>query len=125
MARHDITQSGQPSAGKGAALGAATGGLMALLGPIGLVAGAVVGAGAGAVIGPKWDMGFPDAFLKNLEERLEPGHSALVVLVDHESAQNLTEALAGRKDVMEGQQLVDTLVQELLVEASPPDTAGR
>ena len=120
-----ITQSGQPSAGKGAALGAATGGLMALLGPIGLVAGAVVGAGAGAVIGPKWDMGFPDAFLKNLEERLEPGHSALVVLVDHESAQNLTETLAGRKDVMEGQQLVDTLVQELLVETSPPETAGR
>ena len=62
------------------------------------------------------DMGFPDAFLKRLEERLEPGHSALVVLVEHDEAHDLAEALRASDDVVGGQQIVDTLVQEMLVE---------
>ena len=77
---------------------------------------AVIGGGLGAAAGPKIDMGFPDAFLKRLEERLKPGHSALVVLVEHDYAHDLAEALQASDDVIGGQQIVDILVQAMLVE---------
>jgi uncharacterized membrane protein len=114
-----IVQSSQPSRGKGAAVGAGAGALLTLLGPVGWVAGAAVGAGVGAVVGPKMDMGFPDEFLKRLEKRLQPGNSALLVLVEHDFAQDLAHALADTDKVIGGQQIVDTLVQEMLVEEAP------
>jgi uncharacterized membrane protein len=119
-----IVQSSQPSMAKGALVGAATGGLLTLLGPLGVVAGAAIGGGVGAVGGPKMDMGFPDAFLKRLETHLEPGQSALIVLVEHDYAQDLTDALAASDNVIGGQKLVDTLVQELLVETTPAKTGA-
>jgi uncharacterized membrane protein len=110
-----ITQSTQAGLGKSAVLGAGAGGLLALLGPIGLAAGVAIGATAGAVVGPKVDLGLPDAFLKRLAERLDPGHSALVVLVEHDQAEGLGNVLAESDRTLGGQQLVDTLVQEMLV----------
>jgi uncharacterized membrane protein len=112
-----IVQSSQPSLLKGAVIGGAAGGLLTLLGPLGFVAGAAIGAGIGAAAGPKMDMGFPDAFLDRLEHRLEPGHSALVVLVEHDFARDLTDALEDSDKVIGGQQIVDTLVQELLIDS--------
>ncbi|HET6317315.1 MAG TPA: DUF1269 domain-containing protein [Chloroflexota bacterium] len=114
-----IQQSSQPGAGTGAAIGAVTGGLFALLGPLGLVASAAVGGAPGAIAGSKLDLGFPDAFLKRLEDKLQPGHSALVLLVEHDQAQDLADSITKYENVMGGQQLVDTLVQELLVERQP------
>jgi len=111
--------------GKGAAIGAVAGGLITLLGPLGLVAGAAIGGGVGAIAGSRSDMGFPDAFLKRLEDRLQPGHSALVLLVEHDQAQDLADSITKYEDVVGGQQLVDTLVQELLIEATPPAQAPR
>ena len=64
-------------------------------------------------------MGFPDAFLKRLETRLAPGQSALIVLVEHDFAEDLTKTLADADHVFGGQQIVDTLVQEMMVEESP------
>jgi uncharacterized membrane protein len=117
-----IVQSSQPSAVKGGVVGAAAGGLLALLGPIGLAAGAVVGAGVGAVAGPRMDKGFPDAFLKRLETRLAPGQSALIVLVEHDFAEDLAKTLKDADHVLGGQQIVDTLVQEMMVEETPVAT---
>jgi uncharacterized membrane protein len=117
-----IVQSSQPSAVKGGAVGAAAGGLLTLLGPIGLAAGLVVGAGVGAAAGPRMDKGFPDAFLKRLETRLAPGQSALIVLVEHDFAEDLAKTLADAGHVFAGQQIVDTLVQEMMVEESPVAT---
>jgi len=114
-----IVQSSQPSRGKGAVVGAGAGALLTLLGPVGWVAGAAVGAGVGAVAGPKMDKGFPDEFLKRLEKRLQPGNSALLVLVEHDFAQDLTAAMADTDKVFGGQQIVDTLVQEMLIEEAP------
>jgi uncharacterized membrane protein len=115
-----IKQSSQPGPGTGAAIGAVTGGLFALLGPLGLVASAAIGGATGAIAGSRLDLGFPDAFLKRLEEKLQPGHSALVLLVEHDQAQDLADSITKYEDVVGGQQLVDTLVQELLVESQPP-----
>ena len=66
------------------AAGALSGGFWGTL--IGLIflnplLGAAVGAGAGAVSGALGDIGINDNFMKELSEQLQPGHSALFVLV--------------------------------------------
>lgn len=63
--------------------GAVSGGFWGLL--IGLIflnplLGAAVGAGAGAVSGALSDVGINDAFMKDLAEQMQPGHSVLFVL---------------------------------------------
>ena len=66
------------------AAGAISGGFWGSL--IGLIflnplLGAAVGAGAGAISGALTDVGIDDGFMKQLSEHLQPGHSALFVLV--------------------------------------------
>lgn len=103
---------------KGRLLGAITGGLVGLVGgPVGLVVGALVGTGAGS-LAAKWvDWGFSDEFLAGLGERLQPGRSGLIVLVEHEWAQPLSEALAGTKGTLLQQTLTDRLVEQLMDES--------
>jgi uncharacterized membrane protein len=98
---------------KGRLLGAVTGGLIGLVGgPAGVVVGAVVGAGAGHVAAKKLDFGFSDKFLENLQEHLQPGSSALVVLVEDTWAVSLSESLKDDKGVILQQTITDELVKE-------------
>jgi uncharacterized membrane protein len=102
---------------KGRGLGAITGGLIGLLaGPGGAIIGALAGAGAGTLAGKWIDMGFSDKFLAGLQERLQPGKSALVLLVETEWAATVSEALADREGIILQQTLTDELVQQLLEE---------
>lgn len=104
---------------KGRLLGAVTGGLVGLVGgPAGVVLGALAGAGTGAVAGKRIDFGFSDEFLTGLQEHLQPGKSALVVLVEHEFAVPLAESLGHEDGVILQQALTDKLVEEMLAEAS-------
>lgn len=104
---------------KGRLLGAITGGLIGLVGgPAGMVVGALAGAGTGAVAGKRIDFGFSDKFLDNLQQHLQPGSSALVVLVEHEFAVKLSESLAQNEGIIVQQALTDKLVEELLAETS-------
>jgi uncharacterized membrane protein len=114
-----VTDGGQSAAGKGAATGVAAGGLLAMLGPIGLVAGAVAGGAVGAFAGSRIDLGFPDAFLKGLEERLKPDHSALVVLVEHELDEDPAEVRGVLDGATSHATMVDTLVQDMLAAEQP------
>jgi uncharacterized membrane protein len=66
------------------ALGIALGGLAGLvIGPVALVAGAIAGAAAGKKLVKKVEVGFSEEKLRKLDERLVPGGSALVLLVEH------------------------------------------
>jgi uncharacterized membrane protein len=76
----------------GAGAGAASGGLsgamwgtligLLFLNPLaGLLTGAAVGAGAGALSGSLVDYGIDDEFIRSLGATIEPGSSALFVLV--------------------------------------------
>lgn len=104
---------------KGRLLGAITGGLIGLVGgPAGMVVGALAGAGTGAVAGKRIDFGFSEQFLNKLQQHLQPGKSALVVLVEHEFAVKLSESLAQNEGIIAQQTLTDKLVEELLAEAS-------
>jgi uncharacterized membrane protein/sporulation protein YlmC with PRC-barrel domain len=101
--------------GKGRLLGAITGGLIGLVGgPVGVVVGALVGAGAGG-LATKWiDLGFSDEFLAGLEEHLQPGRSALILLVEHYWAHSASEAMSGWEGVVLQQTITDELAEELL-----------
>ncbi len=81
-----------------AAGGALGGGFWGLL--IGLIffnplLGLVAGAGAGAAAGALSDVGINDKFMKQLTEKLQPGSSALFVLVRSELTDKVLEALHG------------------------------
>jgi uncharacterized membrane protein len=79
---------------QGTLFGAVTGGLVGLLGgPVGAVVGAAAGAAAGRAAAGRIDLGLPDEYLDELQESLQPGSSALVVLVNSETAGLVSEAL--------------------------------
>jgi uncharacterized membrane protein len=114
-----LSGGGQTAAGKGAGMGVAAGGLLAMLGPVGLVAGAVAGGAVGAFAGSRVDLGFPETFLKGLEERLKPDHSALIVLVEHELDEDPTEVRAVLDGAISHSSMVDKLVQDMLAAEQP------
>jgi len=80
------------------ALGAASGGFWgALVGLLFLnpLLGAAVGAGAGAISGALTDVGINDDFMKELAATLQPGSSALFVLVRKVTPDKALDELRG------------------------------
>ena len=59
-------------------------------------------------------MGFSDDFLRSFDELLQPGNSALLVLVDHQDADELFELLVDRKNIVLRHTLSDDIVAQLL-----------
>ncbi|HMD88607.1 MAG TPA: DUF1269 domain-containing protein [Anaerolineaceae bacterium] len=75
------TENVEPASG--ALFGLIEGGLIGLLGGVpGVIIGAVAGAGTGGVAAQLIDLGFPKEFLRNLQDSLQPGNSALVAMVE-------------------------------------------
>ena len=100
---------------KGRRLGAVTGGLIGLLGgPVGMMVGALAGAGAGGLAGKKIDFGFSEQFLDGLKQYLKPNTSALIVLVEHDYYEQLSEVIAEEEGVFFRQSLTDKLVEKLI-----------
>ncbi len=100
---------------KGRVLGAITGGLIGLLaGPGGAILGALAGLGAGGAAGKLIDEGFSDRFLQNLQDYLQPGSAAVILLVEHEWVQSVAESMADLKGFVFQQPLTDTLVEDLM-----------
>jgi len=99
-------------------IGAVTGGLIGLVGgPVGMVVGALAGAGVGGLAAKKIDAGFSDKFLAALQEHLQPGSSALVLLAEHEWLHSMAESMDDIGGVVLQQTITDELAAELLAEA--------
>lgn len=64
----------------------------------------------------KIDMGFSNDFLQKIEDELQPGKSALIVLVEHEIKQELSAALADIEGLYFNEQITDEVVEELITE---------
>lgn len=80
---------------QGALFGAIVGGLIGLVGgPVGAVVGAVAGATTGGVAARAIDFGFPEDYLADLQASLQPGSSALIVLVEKLWADKIIEDLS-------------------------------
>lgn len=80
------------SAFRGGLWGALLGTLIA--GPIGTLVGAAASAGLGALSAKLIDIGIPDATVKEIEEAVGPGHSALALLLTHIRADDLERELS-------------------------------
>jgi uncharacterized membrane protein len=79
---------------RGALFGALVGGLLGLLGgPAGVVIGAAAGAATGSAGAHFIDMGFSSKYLREIQEELPPGSSAIVALVEHEWVARMEEEL--------------------------------
>lgn len=79
----------------GALFGAITGGLIGLVsGAPGVIVGAVAGAGTGGVAAQLIDLGFPKEYLRDLQDNLRPGTSALVTLVEPTWIDRMVKELA-------------------------------
>jgi uncharacterized membrane protein len=100
---------------KGRLMGAIIGGLVGLLaGPGGAVVGALVGLATGGAAGKYVDEGFDDKFLANLHEHLQPGKSALVLLMEHQWVHKAAESMSDLGGMVFQQTITDTLVEDLL-----------
>lgn len=100
---------------KGRRWGAITGGLIGLLaGPGGMIIGALAGMGAGGAAGTLVDKGFSNKFLANLEQYLQPGSAAVIVMVETLWAKSVADSLAGQEGLIFQQPLTDKLVEDLM-----------
>ena len=103
---------------KGRILGAVTGGLVGLLaGPGGIIVGALAGLAAGGAAGKYIDEGFSDKFLENLEQYLQPGKAALILLMEHQWVQPASEAMADISGMVFQQTITDRLAADLAAAA--------
>ncbi|MGW8250450.1 MAG: DUF1269 domain-containing protein [Anaerolineales bacterium] len=97
----------------GRLFGAVAGGLVGLVGgPVGLVVGLLAGAGIGGVTADKLDRGISNHFLKAFTERLKPGTSALIVLIDSEGVPAVEDSLGQLGGILVQEELTDEMLDE-------------
>jgi uncharacterized membrane protein len=79
-----VTETKDLQAGRSAVSGAVWASLFGLLlgGPVGWIAGAAIGAGAGAVTAKVVDIGIPDEWVGWFRQAVHPGTATIVILAD-------------------------------------------
>jgi uncharacterized membrane protein len=100
---------------RGRVVGAITGGVIGLVGgPIGVVVGALAGAATGGIAAKHIDMGYSDKFLEELEERLQPGSSALILTAEHHWVRSMKDYLGDTGGFEFQQTISDAVAEDLL-----------
>jgi uncharacterized membrane protein len=109
---------------RGAIFGAIAGGLLGLLGgPAGVVVGAAAGAAAGGAAAHVIDMGFSDKYLKELQDELPPGSSAIVALVEHEWVTRVERELEQHEGRLFRQALKQSIAAQIAADAEVQEEA--
>ena len=92
-------ETADPSGKKWAKRGAIAGGVVGLIFPPTLIAGAVVGGGAGGIWGKIRDKGFKDEDLKAVGEEMDPGTSAIIAIAEDHMIERLENGLEGYEKI--------------------------
>ncbi len=106
-----IRETNDFTAEQGLVGGALVGGLLGLI-KGGMLGGALVGAGAGYLASKVLDLGFSDAFLREVADSLTPNSSAIVVAVEFER-------------VDEAMRVLDPFHGKILRQTLPPGQAEK
>jgi uncharacterized membrane protein len=114
LGKTTVEETGDPKAKHGALFGAVAGGLIGLLGgPVGVIVGAAAGAATGGVAADRIDMGFDDDYLKEVQDSLPLGSSAVIALVQHEWVDRVVNALEGYEAQVIRRAIKDDIVAQL------------
>ena len=92
-------ETADPSGKKWAKRGAIAGGLVGLIFPPSIIAGAVVGGAGGGVWGKIRDKGFKDEDLREIGDSLPPGSSAIIAIAEDRMVEQLERALSGYEKI--------------------------
>ncbi len=88
-------ETADPSGKKMAKRGAIAGGLVGLIFPPSIIAGAIVGGAGGGIWGKIRDKGFKDEDLKAVGESLQPGTSAIIAIAEDRVLARLQQGIEG------------------------------
>lgn len=88
-------ETADPSGKKWAKRGAIAGGIVGLIFPPSILAGAAVGAAGGGIWGKIRDKGFKDEDLKAIGDSLDPGTSAIIAIAEDKVLERLETGLEG------------------------------
>lgn len=116
-------ETADPSGKKLAKRGAIAGGLIGLIFPPSIIAGAVIGAAGGGVWGKIRDKGFKDEDLKAVGESLEPGTSAIIAIAEDRVVERLATGLQGYKKIQR-HALSAEAATVIVAEAGEPEAGG-
>jgi uncharacterized membrane protein len=92
-------ETADPSGKKLGKRGAIAGGLIGLIFPPSIIAGAIVGGAGGGIWGKIRDKGFKDEDLKAIGESLPPGTSAIIAIAEDRVVERLATGLAGYEKI--------------------------
>jgi uncharacterized membrane protein len=106
-----IEETADPSGKTWGKRGAIAGGVVGLIFPPSIVAGALVGGAGGGIWGKIRDKGFKDEDLKAIGESLPPGSSAIIAIAEDRVVERLERGLQGYERIARHAVSADAAVQ--------------
>jgi uncharacterized membrane protein len=118
-------ETADPSGKKWAKRGAIAGGVVGLIFPPSIVAGAAVGAGAGGIWGKVRDKGIPDEELRRVGESIPEGSSAIIAVAEDRMIERLQRGIQGYEKISRHALSADASAQLIAeIEAEPSSGTG-
>jgi uncharacterized membrane protein len=91
-----------------------------VLGPVGVVGGAIVGALAGNFLTPKLDRGLSNRFLTSFAEQIKPNGSGLLLIIEHEWKDKTVKALNRGMNAVVALDITEAMLKDVLGEEAEP-----
>lgn len=119
-------ETADPSGKRWAKRGAIAGGLVGLIFPPSIIAGAAVGGGAGGIWGKVRDKGIPDEDLRAIGESIPQGSSAIIAVAEDRTLERLQRGIEGYQRISRHALNADAsaqLIAEMEAEPEKADSA--